>query len=139
MDKTELFKQKSGAIRAYPNSANRQVVFVPKRSPANDTTVKSLEVSEQQSKFINDTMRDIRQKESIDRGSKKIKIHSKYPVENTSFSGNEHESLVASGIEILDEMELHADIGQFVATSGGLIISCKFILDYSFLNNQVRF
>ena len=128
--KVEVFHQKSSAVTSYPSSTTHAAGFNPKYLPSNNIDAKSLEVPAGQSKFISDTMRDIRVKELEGRATKRLRTDRlSYADPSALCNEREHEtkdSQEACEIGILDEMELHPDTAQLVATSGGLITACKF-------------
>ena len=127
--KVEVFHQKSSAVTSYPSSTTHAAGFNPKYLPSNNIDAKSLEVPAGQSKFISDTMRDIRE-ELEGRATKRLRTDRlSYADPSALCNEREHEtkdSQEACEIGILDEMELHPDTAQLVATSGGLITACKF-------------
>ena len=128
--KVEVFHQKSSAITSFSSPTAQSAAFNPKHLPSNSMAAKSLEVPGAQSKFISDTMRDLRKEELEVRATKRARTDQLSSADHSTLSkGHGHEkqdSQVACGIEILDEMELHPDTAQLVATSGGLITACKF-------------
>lgn len=128
VDKTESFLQKTSAVASYPSSSGYASSFDPNYAQNSTSSADTiLEVSEKQSKFIADTMHELRQKELDDRATKKLKTNHKCPVDSCSdVTENCQEN--SSGIDIVDAMETHPNIAQMVATSGGLITVCKFYL-----------
>lgn len=93
------------------------------------TQMKRLEMTAKQSKFISDTMLDIRQKELENRAAKRIKINHSVDIDNSAslryLDEEKQDVRILKHVELLDEMELHPNIAQIVATSGGLITACK--------------
>ena len=104
--------------------------FHPKSLPSNDTTVKKIDLSEKQSKFISNTMRGLRQAELDCRATKRMKTDHVFATDIASASSSDCEDKrlgcnFSTGIDIVDEMEHHSHTAQFVATSGGLVTVCK--------------
>lgn len=99
--------------------------FDPVISSSSITAMKSLEMTTKQSKFISDTMLDIRQNELEKRATKRIKVNHSFHIGNsaslTSLSKEKQDAIALSHVELIDEMERHPNIAQIVATSGGLI------------------
>lgn len=128
--KPEAFHQKSSAVALYPSSSRQNAsAFNPKRvQDAKYSAASSLEVSEKQSKFIADTMRELREKELNDRATKRMKTDHMFLVDESANATVTDCKNLSSGIDIVDEMELHQSIAQMVATSGGLITVCEFLL-----------
>lgn len=96
--------------------------------------MKTLEVTAKQSKFISDTMHDIRQKELEKRATKRIKANHSVHIDNSAsltYLGEEKQDVrTVTHVELFDELELHPNIAQIVATSGGLITACE-LRDFS--------
>jgi uncharacterized membrane protein YvbJ len=98
------------------------------KSSRTTTQMKSLEMTAKQSKFISDTMLGIRQKELEKRATKRIKVNHSDDDNSASLrylDDEKQDMRIVKNVELIDEMELHPNIAQIVATSGGLITACK--------------
>ncbi|KAL3786645.1 hypothetical protein HJC23_006841 [Cyclotella cryptica] len=116
-DVPKAFKERN--ITASSPSRIRHVPrFDPIKTSSSTTEMKSLEMTAKQSKFISDTMFEIRQKELEKRATKRIKVNHSVRIDN---SKEMQDARTVTHVELIDEMELHPNIAQIVATSGGLI------------------
>ena len=133
--RTDVIHLKSRVVASLRSPNAQAPAFDPKSLPSNDITVKKLDLSEEQSKFISNTMRDLRQAELDHRATKRMKTDHVFAADIASSSSSDCEETYlgcnfSTGIDIVDEMEHHSHIAQFVATSGGLVTVCKCIWYY---------
>eukprot|EP00956_Cyclotella_meneghiniana_P042297 scaffold248409_cov63-Cyclotella_meneghiniana.AAC.2 len=124
--RTDVIHLKSRVVASLRSPNAQAPAFDPKSLPSNDITVKKLDLSEEQSKFISNTMRDLRQAELDHRATKRMKTDHVFAADIASSSSSDCEETdlgcnFSTGIDIVDEMEHHSHIAQFVATSGGLV------------------
>ena len=114
-------------------SCNYRIKHLPRfdaiKSSRTTTQMKSLEMTAKQSTFISDTMLDIRQKELEKRATKRLKVNHSVDIDDSTslryLDEEKQDVRIVKHVELIDEMELHPNIAQIVATSGGLITACK--------------